>query len=78
MNIDNNVTALHMLQVCMPTTQKVSYIAGLQAIHTFQSGLVGGLLCLALCSSGQLLHIHLCVPSVHESTIPRLGSHEKV
>ncbi len=67
-----------MLQVCVPTAQVVSYIAGLQAIHTFQSGLVGGVLCPALCPGGQLLYINLCVFSVHESAIPRLGSYEKV
>jgi hypothetical protein len=67
-----------MLQVCMPTIKVWSCIAGLQAIHTFQSGLVDGLLGPALCSSGQLLYIHLCVLSVHESAIPCLGSHEKV
>ncbi len=69
---------LYMVQVCMPTIQVWSYIAGVQAIHTFQSGLVGGLLCPALCSGGQLLYIRLCVLSVHESAVPCLGSHEKV
>ena len=56
----------------------VAFLAGVQAIHTFQSGLADGFLSPALCPGGQLLHVHLCVPGVHEPAVPCLGSHEEV
>lgn len=53
-------------------------VSGVQAFNTLQRNLAGCLLSISLCTSGQLLHLHLCVPCVHESAVPCMGPHEEV
>ena len=54
------------------------HVAGVQAFNTLQRSLAGCLLSISFCTSGQLLHLHLCVPCVHESAVPCMGPYEEV
>ena len=52
--------------------------AGVQTLNSVQRSLAGRLHSSTLCTSGQLLHVYLCVSGMHESAVSCMGSYEEV